>query len=446
MIRMVSCPGDFDRARMGGFGDIRDLFAVEGFEPDTWQVREGALEVSGTVPLGSDARHRMLVVAQLANPTDSGGLVFGTGWVRPGPTPDREEQFARVRRSVLERIAGRESEIRRWWTLRTGARDSVATEFPREKIAHPVPAGLIERVADPATRDVRLSLYLRAPCLQQCRFCPPATRTTAGPPEWESDLAFVQRLADQVLRPARLRGLPATVTLKADDLLGHGRLPEILEIIHAEAGCPIHLVTPVNRIRDASEALRVTRLPGVESVAFTLFAASAAVHDEVAGRPGAFRETVRAARWLTRVGLIEVRLRFVVTRQGLSDLPAVMDTASALGASFTVAGLVADTPEHLGSLAGLMPRVDAVRRVLQARTPAILAAARAGAPVEIVDLPLCALPPSLRPQARSRRSRDRVLVGYATAGTCLRCRGRGECLGVPRPYLEDFGEAGLEAI
>lgn len=440
---------------MGRFEDIRDLFAVEGFEPDTWQRPEGRIEVSGTVLSGSDARHKMLVVARLANPTGPGGLVFGTGWVRPRPLPDREEEFSRVRRSVLERIAGRESEIRRWLLLRGDARDSVSREFPREKIAHPVPAGLIQRVADPATRDVRLSIGLHASCLQQCRFCPPDTRTTAGPPEWESDLAFVQRLADQVLRPARLRGIPVTVTLKADDLLGHGRLPQILEIIHAEAGCPIHLVTPVNRIRDASDARRVARLPGVESVASTLFAASAAVHDEVAGRPGAFRETVRAIRWLTRVGLIKARLRFVVTRQGLSDLPAVMDAASVLRASLTIAGLVADTHHHEWCLAGLMPRNDHVRRVLEERVAVIVASGAEGRepggrgwdePIEIVDLPLCALPPPLRKQARSRRSRDRVLVGYGTAKTCLRCRGRSKCLGVPRPYLEDFGEVGIEPI
>ncbi len=141
------------------------------------------------------------------------------------------------------------------------------------------------------------------------------------------------------------------------------------------------------------------------------------------------------------MGTAEIRLRFVVTRQGLPDLPAVANIARVLGASLTVAGLVADTPEHVRTLAGRMARLDAVRGVLEAASATVLAMG-----AEVVDLPLCAVPSALRLQARSRRPRDRPLVGYETPVVCSRCRSQDECLGVPRPYLEDFGEAGLDPL
>ncbi len=421
--------------------DIRDLFAVEGFQPDTWQRREDTVEVSGTLRCSDGRTFKALMVA---HPTGEGTLTFGTGWVRPPPPVGAEEAYRQAIADVLRLMRGREADLRLRLFRRPRRVAAVHWHFSTKDIEGPLPSPLVEAASNPATREIRLGLSLRSACVQNCRFCPPKAGTTAGPEQWESDLAFVRRLAEGVFWPARRLDIPVTVTLLADDLLGHGRLEDILRVLHEEVGCPVHLVTPVNRIRDKSDAQWVARLPGVESLACTLFGASARVHDEVAGRPGAFRETVRALGWLSRLQTLALRVRMVVTRQGLADLPAVMDTASALGASFTVAGLVADSPEHLRLLAGLMPRVDAVRRVLQARTPAILAATRAGSPVEIVDLPLCALPVPLRTLARSRRPRDRPLVGYEWPDVCLRCRGRDECLGLPRPYWDDFGEEGLE--
>jgi hypothetical protein len=436
--------------------DIRDLFRIEGrFLPVT--MRRGTwgtvdlpgprllptLEVGGWIPRAAGGWRKGWIAACLRRPGDGfppgGRLSF---WLKPlvrpadGPPDPAEEAGAR---DLLDLLAAREDEVLGRFAFdppRDGTRTFEWVCGPGEA-DDDLPPGVLEAARDPSCRRLVVQFYIRSECLQSCAYCGCAGDHRYGEVDAGADLDAVERVAARVLEPARARGADVELRLDARDLAAHPHLHAVAGILNRACASPLHVTMPGNQLADPARARDLSRLPGLDSVTMTVYGATPATHDRVSGRPGSFAEVMRAARNLMTLQGVRVRLNFLVTREGLAELPGVLDLSARLCDGLALRFPFSDSVIHRERLRGLYPRLDTVRKALEDHAADVgLRADR------LVDFPACAVPPALRDRL-DREQAGPGLWWYPDIPECGGCAHAATCIRVPEPYLADFGTAGL---
>ncbi|HOI09711.1 MAG TPA: hypothetical protein PK313_04450 [Myxococcota bacterium] len=426
--------------------DVRAPFDVPGaFVPEFVESRAGGFDVVGSLRLPGDHDPRIRVGVKPPGAPDAlvrtpqhvlGATPYlhGAGLADLGPGA-----VARVR-DVLAHAAARHAEVERFRAL-LAAVDTPwrRHEIPMAGMDGPPPGTLLaEAEAAPGDR-VEITLFLRSACLQACTFC------HLDRPPWDAghadrDLATVRELARRVLAPARRRGALVRAVLEADDLARHPRLAEIADAIHRETPFPLWLMAPCNTLAEPGAAARVAALPALGGAMLTLFGATAPTHDAIAGRAGAFREAIRALRNLAAARRLRLGVKILATVPSLDEVRDMVATTRHFRAEATLVYPYDDyrdgNPDGNVALRPLIPRADAVLRVLSAQADAIRASGGT-----LVDFPDCAVPPSLRD--RLVREHAEALSRYPVPGACRRCARADRCARVPLAYLAAHGEAGL---
>lgn len=253
-------------------------------------------------------------------------------------------------------------------------------------------------------------------------------------------MKLVSDLARLVILPGLEHGVTSAVRFDADDLSGHRHLSEMMSIVSDSCGCPMHLVIPANRLSSPAVAKTVTSLAGLTKLSTTIFGASADVHDKVAGRPGAFAETIKAIRNISSEP-VHTQCHFVLTSGAVDGIGQVADILSHFGMDMMLQSLILDCEAHPALLDPILPDLAQVRAALERQADRILAAARVVG-VEITDFPVCCVPARLRHLARTDHLRE-SLYRYRLTEKCGGCRYYEDCIGVSALYLEKFGLSGL---
>jgi len=288
-----------------------------------------------------------------------------------------------------------------------------------------------------------LHVYLEARCDQACEFCAqPAQRDhPAHRAAGALDLALDTGVGDLIrsgalaalLSACARRDPEVRLTLTGHDWLAHPSRDALLELLAAHPALPKRLQGPSTALADASLARRVAALPNLVAVALTAQGGSARAHDRGVGRAGAFDALCAAVAHLTAAG-VRVEVNTVLTRDGLDALPETLAWARARGLAVTVAAFIPE-PSHPAPQVYL-PRLDALRATLAHHVDALTERRAA-----LVGLPLCVVPPSLRPRAFGAARPE-----APTAPPCARCALREACPGAPRAYLEAYGDAALTPV
>lgn len=426
--------------------DVRNLFlGHEAFLPEFVESRVGGFDLVGTLRT-SDGLLRVRVAARAS---DDPGTRVRTPRIGLSMTPylDRErlpsgrDAGQDPIREVLGAISERDREIERFCGLYAEPAPTVRRHvIPPDRMDQPFPRELLAERGARAGDRIEVSVYLRNACVQRCLFCS-ATRQSRSGMHAEEDVERVRELVAEVIRPARRRGAMPVVTLEADDLAGHPRLAEIAAMIHGASPFPLHVMTPPNRLADPRRAAVVAALPSVASVMTTLFGASSGTHDAIAGREGAFAETVRALRFLDKVRRVRVEVKVLVSRQSVQELPVILDIvehfSAALSLVFPYDDIQDDGADDGKSWSqGVVPRLDVVREALE-RVAGRLHARR----VSLTDFPDCAVPPVLRDRVVCEH--PDVVARYPLRPPCTGCSRKGSCARVSWAYFTAHGVAGF---
>ena len=298
---------------------------------------------------------------------------------------------------------------------------------------------MLQAIRQPGHIDIYVQLH--ADCVQRCRFCP-NLRSSSSAQDQDGDLQFVRQLAERVVSPALENGVTSTFRFDAYDLSAHPYLAEIMQIVSDSCGCPMHIIVPANRLSVPSVCRTMSSCPGLLSLTTSIFGASAEVHDDVAGRIGAFAETIKAFRNIS-VLPVSTQCNFVLTSGACEDIGKVADILSHFGIDMNLLSLIADTQMHNELLMPVIPDLAVVRANLEKDAVRILAASRR-VNVELTDFPLCIVPASLTHLARSEHSRD-SLFNFTLTEECKSCRCSKDCVGVFGIYQNLYGTSGLTA-
>lgn len=291
----------------------------------------------------------------------------------------------------------------------------------------------------PGSNRFELYVQLHTDCVQNCVFCPKYNASNDQSLQ-DRDLELVKALIEQVIIPAREKGIPGSIRLDSNDLSMHRHLGPIMDLISTESGCPLHVVVPTNRLSKKSMAVWFASLPGLYQLSVTIFGASSQSHDTVAGRPGAFVEAVNALKNLSTCP-VSLNGHFVLTSHALGEIGSVMDILAHFSADIMIQFLLADCANHNEILGPILPRVDTVLEALTASADKIISTAEI-VNVSIKDFPVCGVPMSLRHLASNDHDRE-ILFEYPTPPCCATCARLKVCTGVPQAYLDLFGTAGL---
>lgn len=129
------------------------------------------------------------------------------------------------------------------------------------------------------------------------------------------------------------------------------------------AGLPVGIVTN-GWLLDERRMARIEAL-GLQQVCLSLDGASAAVHDDIRQKPGAFDRVLAALDRLAAAGVPDRKILTAVSRRNLAELPAMLDLLLARAGGFSWSVLVASVhdPERFDPLDAL----DAAEHVAVAR-------------------------------------------------------------------------------
>lgn len=418
--------------------DPRSILSVhEAFQPEFLRGRSWFLEVIGTLTgvgtAGDSGSVR--VVIQVPSPERPWEVSRYVG-ARPG-----DETLFRTdvtTRSVVERLRQESAAIHRIRDRYVSVpRRVLGCEIPTHQMDRPLPASLLDMANSGPGDRLNVVVHLRSHCVQACRFCR-RVREDWTPGHADRDLVVVRDLCDRVIAPATRRGAITAVAFEADDLTRHPRFLHALDLVHRASPSPVNVVTPGNALADRDAATRLASHPAIASVVMTLFGSDSATHDDMAGRRGAFREVIVAARNLQAIGRIHLHFHLLTSSASLNQLGGMIRTALHFQASSSLVFPYADYADANALIRGIIPRIDRVREVMTENAALIQAAG-----TSLVDFPYCAVPPDLRSRMFAEH-RD-ALSAYPVTQTCRRCRWlRDGCVRVPQGYLDAYGTVGLD--
>ncbi len=270
-----------------------------------------------------------------------------------------------------------------------------------------------------------LVLRLMGACNSRCMFCMV---------QKEMDRSIhrdFEELADQ------LRALP---TGQQVDFFGgeptlHPRFFELLELA-GSLGHGVSVATNgITAARD-SVARRIAALPGI-SVRTSLYGSDASVHEYYTRSPGSFAKTTRGITNLVEAGAPPL-VNVVILPRNVTGLRSTFKHLSELGVRTVKVSLVYGGDEIIEHLV----QIGLVRTHLLDAIPILQAA---GMDLVVEKSPLCLVPSLLNlvlPETDPAMVRSSG-GAYTHAPGCRECRLRPACIGVLRPYLQVYGEAGL---
>lgn len=257
-------------------------------------------------------------------------------------------------------------------------------------------------------------LFLQNACENRCFFC-------SNPGTVHVDEDRLTRAADVDAWIASAAGTQLErVCVGGTEPMLHPHFDATLAGLHAAGLSPIELMTSGLRLAEPARA-RQLRAWGVRAVAVPLYAAEAALHDEVVGSPGAFDRTLRGLDAAHRAG-IEVLVHTLALRRTSRALPAL-------------ATLVGERWGSRLAIGPTRPKQGVWDWHADAATHAELAAAVRDLDVSLVAYPPCVAPGQARGAARVIDLYFRT-TRMAHAAPCAGCSRRGSCAGVVAAELE----------
>jgi len=423
---------------------VREAFTVPGlFEPGSHRFVDGGIEVFGRLQVDGV---RIPIGIQAGHPDSSGGWPFSgesvslCWWPLRSAAPLPSGAGGAVE-SLMRRLIP--ALPQNGWLEGTLSH----RRLPSRTWAFELPGGtrtiepdLLEAVH--GGNHIDLYVQLHSNCVQDCVFCPTCSPDFT-PDQQDADVDFIRDLAERVVIPAARFGVTSSFRFDADDVSAHRRLPALMKIVSESCGCPMHLVIPANRLSVPAVADAVCGLPGLMKLSTTLFGATPETHDRVAGRAGAFSETIRAIRNLSGRPLW-VQGHFILSSAACAEIGAVADTLAHFGVDLMIQSLIADCDAHEVVLRPIMPDLAEVRRQFAASAPRILAASSI-INVAITDFPACVVPVELGHLAQTDHRRE-TLYRYAIPPACQGCACIDQCIGVSPMYLELFGDAAFSPL
>jgi hypothetical protein len=261
-----------------------------------------------------------------------------------------------------------------------------------------------------------MNLAIPAPCGQVCNFC--SVREEIYP-VLDRDSALVQSFREDIIRSAR-RGTKV-LRINGIEPLNAPYLFELLELARAEGIAEFHLHSTCRPLADRAFAERyIAAMPEKYSIYVPLYGSSAAVHDQVAGKDGAF-DDVMAALHNLRALMGEGGILIVTTilcQQNIHDAVAMRDLVKPLSDWWEV---------HL-PFPNTSSKTDRYRDVAISMGAALEAAYPAGW-WPVADIPLGEVLPCialthqertghelLRPDRITKRAREQAGTFYRSAG------------------------------
>jgi len=421
--------------------EIRELFSVPGvFDASTCRRADHGIDILGTMatrggPVSIGITVRPGELAQ-NSPVFTDRLALG--WTPAGRKIPDGADFQGAVQSLLQELARRTSDAG-WLSETATMQPHAVTSFSFTLLGRrrTIDDDMLMAAEGQADLDIRVQLHSN--CLQRCLFCPTSS-PEFSPDDQDGDLAFIRELADSVITPARAAGLFTTFSIDADDLSSHRHLRAIMELIHRSCGCPVYLVFPANRLSSKAVMKAILELPGLLGISTTILGSSAATHDFVAGRPGAFAETVRALRNMSACPLW-LQGHFVLTQKACGEIGQTVATIAHFGIDVLIQNLIADCPRHNEILPAIMADLATIRSSLDQASDRILASSKS-VNVTISDFPVCAIPPALRHLAHDQHPRESLFY-YSLTDACRDCAHNERCAGIPAAYLDRFGTTGM---
>lgn len=288
------------------------------------------------------------------------------------------------------------------------------------------------------TRPSRIAVHVQVPsrCVQRCVFCPVAT----GPEPDPGDTRAVEDALVRSLAGVVRSGIPVDLVLVGDDALNVADPVGLVRRLSAFGPAHVQIVTPGTRLADPALARGVAGLVPRPSLTLSLLGPDAATHDALAGCPGAF-DTLVASIATSRAAGLDLRVNVVVVAPNAVVLDRVVARAAGLGVPVRLVLFHSDPGHPPALLRANLPAFDVVAASLRRLDESLLDAV-----VEVVDVPLCVLPPTLRGRAVfAAASLPDPAVRRPAA--CTRCPASGtRCPGPTRGAVDFLGEAGLEPL
>jgi len=238
------------------------------------------------------------------------------------------------------------------------------------------------RPDEPVLPFAQVVVEVTQACHHHCLHCYNFWRADRAPLTAPGTLsrAEIRAVVGRIRRDTPLR----QVALSGGEPLLRPDLPEIAGDLAAD-GLGVVVITNGTLLTDE----RLGRFPAGTIFEFTLFSADPGLHDRIAGRPGAFRRTIRG---IERAGRRHFRLALacVVTRLNAHDVWRTIELGIALRAEEVLFNRINLSRATLASAGELVPSVGQLRQALEAAEEA---ARRYGVAVAVaVPIPPCVLP------------------------------------------------------
>lgn len=218
------------------------------------------------------------------------------------------------------------------FTLQLRDHEGLQVVFP-DVAADVAPALLLPATPEeaPGPRADWLNLAISSECAQSCNFC---SIKEMSPASDGGDALFARLSADLVA--SRQRGVSG-IRVNGYDPLSYSRILDVLAYAKDLGYARAHVFSPCTLLADrAFCAAIVEALPAERTFFVPLYAASAPVHDQVVGRPGAHALVMRALDHLAELaGPASIAILSVVTRDNLADMVALARLAESRRLSFS---------------------------------------------------------------------------------------------------------------
>jgi len=302
---------------------------------------------------------------------------------------------------------------------RTRALLRAAVELLGPRLSEDFDPDAIELDAPDPKAGIESIIDVPSVCDRACVFCHVSQKPLG---------ARVPRGSDEDVERA-IEAATGPILFTGDDALSHPRIVELVAQA-ARRGRPVSLIGPPRLGVTAAAATRLATA-GLRKWVTALLGASAAGHDRIAGREGAFQAVGEATVAMSAAG-VAVELVTPLIRPVLAELAAIARCARELGSGAHT--LLAYAPDSMvgTSFDGLVPPFDELRAALAPLST-----------VSMEGLPLCVLPEPRQADAASFDRTDSNLHVVHPETTCGRCELKPRCPGVATTVERVVGSTGL---
>ena len=296
-----------------------------------------------------------------------------------------------------------------------------------------------------------VQLYFRNPCVQSCEFCteppmrPHVTRITEALRLYhDMDLDLVGLgIFSSLMDVLGEREDHTSLCITGNDWTRHPNMEGILARMEREERISIRLIGPHATVCDPELARRIAGIPKLQELRLSLFSSDPEQHDRITGTPGAGVQIQQAIKNLRDNG-VQPTVNTVLTRNGIRELPSLVPWLESRGLRLNLLAFVPDVfPDTFMGFKGKwdVPSLMAPYSEIHATLDALDATARSAID-GIHGLPLCAVPADLEELARADGQSEEAEPELFVA-PCSECSVQTQCSGVPKTYVDHYGDEGL---